>query len=106
MLATASTFSPTAVPTSPWASACRARRVPHPGHQSPVVARNGQVLRSFDPLFRSEALEQDGEPLPAEAGLDWDHQQSAMLAVLARLTDVRIGGSRWVPDGAELAAGT
>ncbi len=76
------------------------------GEMALVVARNGRVLRSFDPLFRSEALEQDGEPLPAEAGLDWDHQQSAMLAVLARLTDVRIGGSRWVPDGAELAAGT
>ena len=40
---TVSTLSPTAAPTSPRVSACAARSDPHPGHNAPVSARNGQV---------------------------------------------------------------
>ena len=42
-LATSSTLRPAAPSTSPRVNACSARRDPHPGHHSPVTARNGHV---------------------------------------------------------------
>lgn len=56
------------------------------------LARDGQTVRSFDPLFPDE--EPAGDPLPEEAGLSFGDVegslQEASLELLQRVTGVRI----------------
>jgi hypothetical protein len=60
-----------------------------------TLARNGSVVRTFDPLLY-DAL--DG-PLPEEADLPWGvgHPRASALALLERLTHVRIDRD-WLLD--------
>lgn len=60
-------------------------------HMSVAVARDGVVVRSFDPLLFGAGAQ--GEPLPQEEGLPFGPEGAARPAALAlaeRLTGVRI----------------
>lgn len=56
-----------------------------------VVGRQGSIARQFDPLFREDTDEGEGEPLAAEATLDWTmgRHLSSSLAVIADYTGLR-----------------
>lgn len=52
-------------------------------------ASGGRLVRRFDPLFHDDPDDQDGEPLPAEAGLDWSAAPiRSGLSALSRLFGV------------------
>ena len=60
-------------------------------HMSVAVARDGTVVRSFDPLLFGVGAQ--GEPLPQEEGLPFGQEGAAVPAALElaeRLTGVRI----------------
>ncbi|GAA5035114.1 DUF6461 domain-containing protein [Microbacterium fluvii] len=49
-----------------------------------LLGEDGQITREFDPLFRRETDEGEGDPLPAEAALDWSmgrHISSSLLLI-------------------------
>lgn len=55
-----------------------------------VLGRRGRIVREFDPLFREESDEGEGDPLAAEATLDWsaDRYLSSSLLLIADYTDL------------------
>lgn len=49
-----------------------------------LLGDEGRIVREFDPLFRRETDEGEGDPLPAEAALDWStgrHISSSLLLI-------------------------
>ncbi|MDF2919808.1 hypothetical protein [Microbacterium sp. NPDC086615] len=53
-----------------------------------VLGRHGSITRQFDPLFRADTDEGRGEPLAAEATLDWTMGRylASSLALIADYT--------------------
>ena len=63
---------------------------------SVTLAQTGRIVRRFDPLFHDHdpsPVRVSGDPLPKEAGLDWDFQpRMSGLAVLSRVTGTEQAG--------------
>jgi hypothetical protein len=51
-----------------------------------LLGRQGRIARHFDPLFRQQTDEGEGEPLPAEATLNWSMERY-LASSLVLITD-------------------
>jgi len=59
-----------------------------------TLARNGHIVRQFDPVLDRNGG--TGDALPAEARLDWDEAEVSMLRLQATITDEEPASWSWL----------